>query len=375
MARIALVAGICTRHDAISNAVRMQEQLLIDAGHEVVVFSQHTDFPGPTHRATPQAWSLQADEWFRSADLVVFHFGIHYLLFDELLLSHPNAARVVHFHNVTPPEFLGGESRIQAIRGIDQFSIAIRADAFWSDSSHNTDCLAEWSDIDPATVLLLPLAVHWETLTCDQDRPATYEGPKRVIAVGRLTEAKGQRDLVDAVALLPETLRNRVVVDIIGAEDHSDPTYIESLREQIRDLGLEDIVHIELDLDDAALRDRYAAADVFVLASRHEGFCVPVIEALAARCRVIATDVGAVRETLGTCGALLPVGDVPALAAAIEQELGAGPLSEEESEVRLRHLDQFSVESLRVRLLAAVDAALFAGPGDRPEVLPATSAP
>ena len=359
MARIALVAGICTSRDAISNAVRMQEQLLVDGGHEVVVFSQHTDFPGPTHRATPHVWSLQSDEWFRSADLVVFHFGIHYSLFDELLLSHPNAARVVHFHNVTPPEFLGGKSRIQAIRGLDQFSIASRADAFWSDSSHNTACLAEWSDVDPAAVSLLPLAVHWEILTCDQDRLAMHERPKRVIAVGRLTDAKGQRDIVDAVARLPETLQRRVVVDLIGAEAHSDPTYIEALREQIKDFGLERIVRIELDLDDATLRDRYAAADVFVSASRHEGFCVPVIEALAGRCRVIATDVGAVSETLGTCGTLLPVGDVPALAVA-------GPLSEEEFKVVLRHLDQFSVESLRVRLLALVDAVLLAGPGIDP---------
>lgn len=364
MARIALVAGICTRHDAISNAVRMQEQLLINAGHEVVLFSQHTDFPGPTHRATPQAWSLHSDEWFRSADLVVFHFGIHYSLFDELLLSHPLAARVVYFHNVTPPEFLSGESRIHAIRGIDQFSIASSADAFWSVSSHNTDCLAEWSDIDPSKVSLLPLAVQWEISSCDQDRPAMHERPRRVIAVGRLTEAKGQRDIIDAVARLPETLRSGVVVDLIGAEDHSDPTYIESLLEQIQDFGLERIVRIELDLDDAMLRDRYATADVFVSASRHEGFCVPVIEALAGRCRVIATDVGAVSETLGTCGILLPVGDVPALAVAIEQALLAGPLGEEEFKVVLRHLDQFSVESLRVRLLALVDAALLAGPGD-----------
>ena len=365
MARIALVAGICTRHDAISNAVRLQEELLIQAGHEVVVFSQHTDFAGPTHRTSPHAWSLQSDEWFRSADLVVFHFGIQYALFNELLLSHPSAARVVHFHNVTPPWLLSGDSRIQAILGIDQFSIASRADAIWSVSSHNTDCLVEWSDIDPADVVAMPLSVPWEHLTSGQEHLTFDDRPRRVIAVGRLTDAKGQRDIVDAVARLPHELRHGIEVDLIGAADHSDPAYVESLRAQIVEVGLEGTVRLELDLDDDALRDRYETADVFVSASRHEGFCVPVIEALVARCRVIATDVGAVPETVGPCGTLVPVGDVPALAAAIGDALGSGPVGDEESEHRLRHLDKFSVESFRERLLVAVDGALAAGPANR----------
>ena len=132
--RIALMSGICVRHDAISNVVRAQEEILASAGYDVRVYVQHTDFPGGRHHAVSDPWLLQRDDWYVSADLVVLHFGINYGLFDSLGLTH-RGVRVVHFHNVTPPDLLHGDARDAAVRGIDQLSIAARADRIWSDSA------------------------------------------------------------------------------------------------------------------------------------------------------------------------------------------------------------------------------------------------
>jgi glycosyltransferase involved in cell wall biosynthesis len=353
------MSGICTRHDAISNVVRLQEELLVEAGHDVRVYVQHTDFPGGRHVAVSDPWLLQRDEWYPTADLVVLHFGIRYGLFDSLGLSH-GGVRVVHFHNVTPPDLLTGTSRHAAIAGIDQLSIATRADRIWSDSAYNTECLLEWTDVRPELVVPMQLCTPW----ADATPTRSAERERRVISVGRLVPAKGQLDLVDAVAVLPEALREGLEVDLIGASDASDPGYIEQLRARIVERGLGGVVRVELDLPDDALRDRYDAASVFVSTSRHEGFCVPVVEAIASGCRVVTTDAGALPETVGPCGALVPVGDIGALRSALGDALVAGPPDAREVETRTAHLRTYSQEAFRHRLLDEVGRLLpVGGPG------------
>jgi glycosyltransferase involved in cell wall biosynthesis len=354
--RVALMSGICTRHDAISNVVRLQEELLADAGYDVRVYVQHTDFPGGRHVAVSDPWLLQRDEWYPTADLVVLHFGIRYGLFDSLGLSHAGV-RVVHFHNVTPPDLLTGASREAAILGIDQLSIASRAERIWSDSTYNTDCLLEWTDVDPASVVPMQLCTPW----ADATPGASGERERQVIAVGRLVPAKGQLDLVDAVAALAPEVREGLEVDLIGSSDASDPAYIAQLRDRISAHGLDRVVRVELDLSDDALRDRYEAAAVFVSTSRHEGFCVPVIEAIASGCRVVSTDAGALPETVGPCGSLVAVGDIEALSSELGVALSAGPLDALELSTRDAHLQTYSRESFRRRLLDEVADLLSDG--------------
>jgi glycosyltransferase involved in cell wall biosynthesis len=121
------------------------------------------------------------------------------------------------------------------------------------------------------------------------------------------------------------------------------------------------VVRVELDLPDDALRDRYGAASVFVSTSRHEGFCVPVVEAIASGCRVVSTDAGALPETVGPCGALVPVGDIGALRSALGDALVAGPLDAREIDARASHLRTYSQDSFRRRLLDEVGRLLPVG--------------
>lgn len=351
------MSGICTRHDAISNVVRTQEEILAEAGYDVRVYAQHTDFPGGRHVAVSDPWLLQRDEWYASAELVVLHFGIRYGLFDSLGLSHPGV-RVVHFHNITPPDLLSGANRHAAVSGIDQLAIATRADHVWSDSLHNTECLLEWTDVEPDRVSLMQLSTPWA------EDPVPADGPRerRVISVGRLVSAKGQLDLVAAVASLPAALREGLEVDLIGASTASDPDYVAEVERAIVASGLEGTVRIELDLADDELRARYLRAAVFVSTSRHEGFCVPVVEAIASGCRVITTDAGALPETVGPCGRLVGVGDVAALGTALASALADAGHERERTPDCDAHLATFSRAAFRERLLAGVAEALGGAP-------------
>ncbi len=366
--RVAIVTGVCTRHDAISNVVRTQQQLLTEAGYDVRVITQHTDFPSEQHIVCPDPWLLQRDDWYRSAELVILHFGIQYGLFDSLVLGHPNATRVVHFHNVTPPDLLTGSSRTQAVRGIDQLSIATRAEAVWSDSQHNTDCLLEWTDVDPSVVTLMPLSAPWVTDESIHHIPVTPRHEFiRVLGVGRFVPAKGQHDIIDAVARLRSRAGGPFQVELVGALAPSDPDYLEELRELIVDLDLDDVVRLTLDPSDAELQDRYVSADVFVTASRHEGFCVPVVEALLTGCRVVSTDSGALGETVGPCGRLVPLGDIDALADALGAAIGdARDAGHFDADLVADHLSTFTIEAFTERTLAQVHSLV--GAPDRRQV-------
>ena len=100
------------------------------------------------------------------------------------------------------------------------------------------------------------------------------------------------------------------------------PAYAGALRRYAAELGVGGAAHFVGHVDDAALDAAYAAADVLVVASEHEGFCLPVVEAMARGLPVVAYRQGALPEVLGDAGTLLETKD-PATLAAAAHRLGA----------------------------------------------------
>jgi len=373
------VTGIRVRHDAISNLVGLQHDVLTEAGYDVRILVHHSDSSGSYIESEfASVWGLVCDPFYRSADLVVFHFGIQYGLFDALLLPHPNhAVRVVQFHNVTPPELLSGETAKAAGDGLLQMTNVVRADAVWSVSPHNTESLLMHTDVDPSIIEQMDLCVPGIDEVALVDRRDST-GPVKVLGVGRFVAAKGQGDLLDAIETLGSAARSGLQVDLAGSVDNSDVEFIDELEDRLAATGLRGTIRLRRDPSDLDLARLYARADIFVTASRHEGFCVPVIEAIAAGCRVVATDSGALPDTIGPCGHLVAAGDPVALAGALSSEIDqvrrsragdAGADDRLRGEVRSAHLARFARPVFRLRLVQAVEALV--GPvraeGDGPD--------
>ena len=183
-----------------------------------------------------------------------------------------------------------------------------------------------------------------EELSIPADAPLVAE-------VGRLCDVKGQRELIDAVARLPDA---RAV--LVGADLEQGGAYERALRQRAEELGVADRIVFAGYRDDAARV--VAAADVFALPSWTEGLPLVVLEAMALGRPVVATTVGGTPELVadGETGLLVPPRDVEALTAALKRVLDDEGLRRRLGEAgKLRVAERFSSEAMTRDVLAVYD--------------------
>jgi glycosyltransferase involved in cell wall biosynthesis len=120
-------------------------------------------------------------------------------------------------------------------------------------------------------------------------------------------------------------------------------------------------VHLVGSVGDAALGAYYEVADAFVCVSEHEGFCVPVLEAMAHDLPVVARATTAVPETVGDAGVLV-AGTAPrdAVAVAVHRVLSDRPTRDALVERGRARGDYFSLARGKARFLEALEPMLAA---------------
>jgi glycosyltransferase involved in cell wall biosynthesis len=191
-------------------------------------------------------------------------------------------------------------------------------------------------------------------------RPADtrVEGPPRVASVGLIFPLKGQLDLIDAAALVRQTVPD-VRVSLYGSA--SDDEYYGECVERVRQLGVGSTVTFEGPTTTPAAV--YQQADVVALPSISEAFPYAVVEAMLCGAAIVATDVGGVSEALGDTGVLVRPGRPQEMAAAITQLL-ANPAERRRlgSAARARALDRFTLDTILAEYRDSY-ATLGGGPG------------
>lgn len=141
-------------------------------------------------------------------------------------------------------------------------------------------------------------------------------GPLNLLCVGSVIERKGHVDLIEALALLGAPPWR---LECVGSLDR-DPRAVAGLRAALARTGLAARVELHGEVSPETLDRLYARADLFVLASRHEGYGMALAEAMSYGIPVVSTCAGAIPHTVPEgAGMLVPPGDIGAIADALRR--------------------------------------------------------
>ena len=143
--------------------------------------------------------------------------------------------------------------------------------------------------------------------------------------VGRVAPHKCQHDVVRAFAVHRRLYDPQARLHLVGGP--GSHAYVNTLERYVAALGLGGAVHLTGSVTQEALLAHYRAADVFVCLSEHEGFCVPIVEAMRLGVPVVAFAAAAVPETVAGAGVLLEAKDPLTVATAVHRVVEDGKLT------------------------------------------------
>lgn len=249
-------------------------------------------------------------------DVLLLHYSA-YAPRMRRLLELPNR-RLLLNHNITPARWLWDHEPMVAVQcqlGREQLPAFVAAcHGFAGDSDYNAQELVA-AGAPAASVV--PILVHPERLGAPQAaRPA---GPPTLLFVGRLMPHKRQDEVLRAFALYRRRHAPEARLVLVG--EPVTVAYGEELR-RFAELVAPGAVTIEGGLSREALAERYRGAHAFLCLSEHEGFCVPVLEALHFGLPVIARRAGAVPEIAGDAALLVDEAEPGLLAELIDLAVG-----------------------------------------------------
>jgi glycosyltransferase involved in cell wall biosynthesis len=327
--RVALVSFNAKRRDAIGNQVARKLAFFLERGADVRVFVEdddqaHPDLRGYLRRLSPTNADHESLTFLSQADLVLVEFGHAYDLLNLLpLLAGKKPRIVLDYHGVTPPELWDGHNRQALEQGGRRRGIVWCADAALVHSQFTGRELRGPTGFE--RIIEIGHPVDTTLFSPDMPNPSLHERLRLgqgsiLLFVGRVAPNKRVQVLVEALARL-RARTPPVHAVIIGDTADIYDNEAKRCRELAAGLGVADRVHFLGQVDEEQLRDAYRSASVFVMPSRHEGFGIPVIEAMACGLPVVAARAGALPETVADAGLTFCPDDPEDLARQVERVL------------------------------------------------------
>ncbi len=335
--------------DAISQHVLEAQRVIRAMGLRCEVFAQ-PELIHPYLR--DQAHS--GFDWKRvtqPSDVAILHYSISSPVI--LHVADVAARCALNYHNITPPHFLwrfAPEIAIECARGRRNLALlADRVVATAADSEYNARELEAMGFPTARVVGLLrpPLASPTPRLSLPG-------GPIDILFVGRGVPNKAQHDLILTIAALHQAghdARLRLVGSWGGVERYRE--YCAHIAEIT---GVERHVTFEGSLTDEQLADAYATADLFLCLSDHEGFCVPLLEAMLAELPIVAYGSSAIPWTLGDGGLVLDEKPPSLVAEAIVETMSSSSLRRRLDNGRQTRLEFHGASAVEERLTAFIEA-------------------
>ena len=238
------------------------------------------------------------------------------------------ARKAILYHNMTPSAYFRavqpatasllelGRRQLAALAGAAEVNMAV--------SRYNA---GELEAAGCRGVGVVPLVVDWTRYDVPPDRALLRElddGRVNILFVGRGAPNKRIDDLLQAVVTLRHGIEPRARLIHVGSYAGAE-RYRMVLEARARELGMRDSLFLGA-APQASLNACYRAAQVFLCMSEHEGFCIPLLEAMRFDLPVAARACAAVPETLDGAGVLFAEADYPLIAETLARLAQPGEL-------------------------------------------------
>lgn len=295
-------------NDAITGQAFAWQDLLRDWGYESEIVAEHVhpELMEAVHRLD------RAGKRLVKEGSLVLRYALWSATVDAALKA--KAPVALCYHNITPGDLLRdfspslaelcdrGRSALGVFKG--------QVDALIADSSFNAADLSE-AGLGDAEVIPLLLDLPPEVPRRDPNRAPI------VLTVGRIVPNKRLEDVIKAFTLFQQHHAPEASLIIVGA-DVGFESYHQALDVLIARVGARQVFFTGA-ISSKARDAWYRRADVYLSMSIHEGFCAPLIEALAHGVPVIARNAGAQPETIGDAGLVLDGDDLALVAEALHE--------------------------------------------------------
>jgi glycosyltransferase involved in cell wall biosynthesis len=286
--------------DAVGDSARTMRSMLRTLGHQSEIYALTID-------DVLQGDILPfADDRARSGDVTIFHYALPSPMTAAFArLSH---GRVLQYHNVTPAHYFAPYDpalfRLAALARTELATLVGQVDLALGVSQFNR---SELDALGFAPTGVLPLAVDFERVATPVRRPAlekVLESDDLInfLFVGRIAPNKKIEDHLRLAEHYKRYVDAYYRFIFVGKYD-AVPRYYASIRammEQFRLLNSRFVFSGPVPDEELSVYYRHAA--VYISLSEHEGFCAPLLEAMAADVPVLAYGAAAIPETLGGSG-------------------------------------------------------------------------
>ncbi|SHM16788.1 glycosyltransferase [Ruminococcus flavefaciens] len=330
--------------DAIGNDTIALKGVISEMGYTTDIYAENID------KRLPEGIAQKADKLrdLKKDDVLIYHKSTGTDL--TFKIDNYKCRRIMVYHNITPPEFFRPYSTAatqlteHGYKGVEYLRDKI--DYVLAVSAYNRSELVKMGYTCPMDIRPILIKFDDYRQTPDEATIKKYsDGKKNLVFVGRIAPNKKQENVIRAFycykKLNPES-RLILVGSSTGMEN-----YYERLVKYANALGIGDDVIFPGHIKFSEILAYYRLADAFVCMSEHEGFCVPLVEAMFFDVPVIAYDTSAISDTLGGSGVLLDNNDPVFAAAVIDRVLKDEKLRESIIEGQRRRLEDFSYERIK----------------------------
>jgi len=343
------------RGDAIGDSARKVRDMLRAMGHDSDLFALTID---DDLRGDVRPF---ADPAATRGDVTIFHFALPSPMTARFAAL--DGVKILQYHNITPAAFFAPYDpqlfRLAALGRRELATLAGHVDLAVGDSDFNRRELAA---LGFTRTGVLPIAVNTERITAAPPRPALErilrDGLINVLFVGRIVPNKKIEDHIRLAEIYKRYVDSYYRFIFVGRYD-GVPRYYDQVRALIAEYDmLPDRFWFTGPVPDEDLAAFYRWADAYVSLSEHEGFCVPLVEAMAADVPVVAYAAGAVPETLGGAGLLFEPKDLELAAELLGSVVYDRGVRARVLDGQRRRLQDFAPDRIEAQLRATLNDVL-----------------